>query len=80
MREPSGNGIFDEPSNHPFDQTVEKVIDIARSRGLTVFAVVDHSGEAEKVAFRRTCCRTSPESLRSRPQPRNSSLMPGTLA
>ena len=46
------NGIISTSSHHSVDQTVETLQTILRSRGLTVFAVVDHSGEAEKVGLR----------------------------
>jgi uncharacterized protein (DUF302 family) len=43
------NGIADVPSSHPVDETVERVKSILQSKGITLFAVIDHSGEAEKV-------------------------------
>jgi uncharacterized protein (DUF302 family) len=45
-------GIADLPSNHSVDETVERLQNLLRERGLTLFAVVDHSGEAEKVGMR----------------------------
>jgi uncharacterized protein (DUF302 family) len=45
------NGIVDTPSPHSFEQTVEKLSNVLHSRGLTLFALVDHSGEAEKVGL-----------------------------
>jgi uncharacterized protein (DUF302 family) len=45
-------GIADLPSNHSVDQTVERLQNMLRERGLTLFALVDHSGEAEKVGLR----------------------------
>jgi uncharacterized protein (DUF302 family) len=45
-------GIADLPSNHSVDETVERLQNILRERGLTLFAVVDHSGAAEKVGLR----------------------------
>ena len=47
-----GNGIIDTPSNHSVDQTVEKVKAILQAKGVTLFALVDHSGEAEKVGMK----------------------------
>jgi len=44
-------GIIDRPSNHPVEQTVATLEAILRSKGITVFAVVDHSGEAKKVGM-----------------------------
>jgi uncharacterized protein (DUF302 family) len=45
-------GIIDTRGCHPFDQTVEKLKEILRSKGLKLFALVDHSGEAERVGIR----------------------------
>jgi len=45
------NGIVDRPSNHSVEQTVGRLKDILQSRGITLFALVDHSGEAEKVGL-----------------------------
>ena len=46
------NGIIDTPSNHSVDQTVERLKGILQAKGVTLFAVVDHSGEAEKVGMK----------------------------
>jgi uncharacterized protein (DUF302 family) len=46
------NGIVDVPSNHSVDETVEKLKNILHSKGVTLFAVVDHSGEAAKVGMK----------------------------
>jgi uncharacterized protein (DUF302 family)/uncharacterized membrane protein YidH (DUF202 family) len=46
------NGIISMPSNHSVDETVEKLTTILKSKGVTLFAVVDHSGEAEKVGMK----------------------------
>jgi uncharacterized protein (DUF302 family) len=48
----NGNGIVSVPSNHSVDQTLDKLQEILRAKGVTVFAVVDHSGEAEKVGLK----------------------------
>jgi len=45
------NGIVQIPSNHSVDQTVEKLKGILQAKGVTLFALVDHSGEAEKVGM-----------------------------
>lgn len=39
------NGIIDVPSNHSVDETVDRVKNILRTKGITLFAVIDHSGE-----------------------------------
>jgi uncharacterized protein (DUF302 family) len=46
------NGIIDVPSNHSVDETVERVKSILQSKGVTLFALIDHSGEAEKVGMK----------------------------
>ena len=43
------NGIVDVPSNHSVDETVQRLRNILQSKGITLFAFIDHSGEAEKV-------------------------------
>ncbi len=48
----SGNGIVDIPSNHSVDETVEKLRGILAAKGVTLFALVDHSGEAEKAGMK----------------------------
>lgn len=47
-----GNGIISQPSNHSVDQTVEKLTNLLKSKNVTLFALVDHSGEAEKVGMK----------------------------
>lgn len=47
-----GKGIIDRPSAHSVDQTVEKLKAILQAKGVTLFALVDHSGEAEKVGMK----------------------------
>ena len=46
------NGIVQRPSNHSVDETVKKLKGILQAKGLTLFALVDHSGEAEKVGMK----------------------------
>jgi len=48
----SGRGMIDTPSNHSVDQTVEKLKAILQAKGVTLFALVDHSGEAEKAGMK----------------------------
>ncbi len=45
-------GIVDIPSNHSMDQTVEKLKHILQAKGVTLFALIDHSGEAEKAGLK----------------------------
>jgi uncharacterized protein (DUF302 family) len=46
------NGIVDLPSNHSVDETVDRVQNILQTKGITLFALIDHSGEAEKVGMK----------------------------
>jgi uncharacterized protein (DUF302 family) len=46
------NGIVDLPSNHSVDETVERIKNILQTKGITLFAFIDHSGEAEKVGMK----------------------------
>lgn len=46
------SGIVDRPSNHSVNETVDKLKNILRSRRVTLFDVIDHSGEAEKVGIK----------------------------
>src|ERR1017187_4886720 len=45
------NGILTVPSHQPMDGTVEKLEGILRANGVKLFALVDHSGEAEKAGM-----------------------------
>jgi uncharacterized protein (DUF302 family) len=45
-------GLVDRPSNHTVDETVDRVKDILQSKGVTLFALIDHSGEAEKMGLK----------------------------
>jgi uncharacterized protein (DUF302 family) len=46
------NGIINKASNHSVDQTVENLKDILQTKGVALFALVDHSGEAEKAGLK----------------------------
>ena len=45
-------GIINIPSNHSVDATVEKLKQLLQAKNVTLFALVDHSGEAEKVEMK----------------------------
>ena len=47
-----GTGIVNVPSHHTVDETVEKLRSLLNEKGVTLFALVDHSGEAEKVGMK----------------------------
>ncbi|MGA2753575.1 MAG: DUF302 domain-containing protein [Terracidiphilus sp.] len=48
----SGRGIVEIASHHSVDATVERIRAILEAKGVTLFALVDHSGEAEKVGMK----------------------------
>jgi uncharacterized protein (DUF302 family)/uncharacterized membrane protein YidH (DUF202 family) len=52
MTQSKTNGIIDTPSKHSVDETVDKFKTILQAKGVTLFALVDHSGEAEKVGMK----------------------------
>lgn len=52
MASTTDNGIVNEPSSHSVDQTVEKLESVLRAKGVALFALIDHSGEAEKVGIK----------------------------
>ncbi len=52
MTPATNKGIIDKPSNHSVEQTVHRLKNILQSKGVTMFALVDHSGEAEKVGMK----------------------------
>ena len=45
-------GIVTIPSNHSVDETAARLTNILRSKEITLFAVIDHSGEAAKVGMK----------------------------
>ena len=47
-----GKGLIDIPSNHSVHETVTKLEGILRAKGITLFALVDHSGEAAKAGMK----------------------------
>jgi uncharacterized protein (DUF302 family) len=51
MEAKTSNGIVDVPGKHSVDETVAKLKGILEAKGVTLFALVDHSGEAEKVGM-----------------------------
>jgi uncharacterized protein (DUF302 family) len=48
----TSKGIVDMPSHYSVDETVARLKNILQSKGVTLFAVIDHSGEAEKAGMR----------------------------
>ena len=45
-------GVVNKPSNHSVEQTVDNLKNILQAKGIHLFALVDHSGEAEKVGMK----------------------------
>jgi uncharacterized protein (DUF302 family) len=48
----TNNGIIKKPTHHSVDETVGKLKSILQAKGVTLFALIDHSGEAEKVGMK----------------------------
>jgi uncharacterized protein (DUF302 family) len=46
------NGVIDTRSSHSVDETVGKLKNILQSKGVTLFALVDHSGEAARAGMK----------------------------
>jgi uncharacterized protein (DUF302 family) len=46
------NGMVNQPTSHSLEQTVERLEAILQAKGITLFALVDHSGEAAKVGMK----------------------------
>lgn len=47
-----GNGLAEVASPYSVDETVQRIQSLLAQKGLQVFAMVDHSGEAEKVGLK----------------------------
>jgi uncharacterized protein (DUF302 family) len=48
----TNNGILSRQSHHSVDETLRSLTRALEAKGVTVFAIVDHSGEAEKVGLK----------------------------
>jgi uncharacterized protein (DUF302 family) len=46
------DGIVEVASHHSVDETVQRVKSILESKGIALFTLIDHSGEAEKVGMK----------------------------
>jgi len=51
MTASTADGLTTVPSRHSVDETLGRLKGIVRDAGVTVFALVDHSGEAAKVGM-----------------------------
>jgi len=47
-----GNGLFQVASKYGVEETVRRLESVLAERGVRVFALIDHSGEAEKVGMK----------------------------
>lgn len=52
MTSATNKGIIDKASNHSVEQTADRLKTILQSKGVALFALIDHSGEAEKVGMK----------------------------
>jgi uncharacterized protein (DUF302 family) len=52
MAAEKNSGLINIPSNHSVAETVEKLKTILQLKGITLFALIDHSGEAAKVRMK----------------------------
>lgn len=48
----ASSGIVDKQSAHSVIETVEQIKNILQAKGIKLFALVDHSGEAEKIGMK----------------------------
>jgi uncharacterized protein (DUF302 family) len=48
----TNNGILNKRSNHSVDETLERLKSTLQAKGVSIFGIVDHSGEAERVGLR----------------------------
>ena len=47
-----GSGVVSVPSRHSVDETVSRLQRVLEARGVMIFTVIDHSGEAKKAGLR----------------------------
>lgn len=52
MTSPSGNGMVHLPSPYSVTNTLQRLESVIATKGLTIFARIDHSGEAAKVGLK----------------------------
>ena len=52
MASNTNNGIVSKRSNCSVDETLERLKGALQAKGVNIFAIVDHSGEAEKVGLK----------------------------
>lgn len=47
----TGNGVVSRRSSYPVDETVERLKQLLDAKGVKLFALIDHSGEAQKAGL-----------------------------
>lgn len=47
----ANDGITEVRSNHSVEETVDRIMSVLQSKGVMLFALIDHSGEARKVGM-----------------------------
>jgi uncharacterized protein (DUF302 family)/uncharacterized membrane protein YidH (DUF202 family) len=52
MSQPNNNGVISLASNHSVDDTLTRLQKMLAEKGIKVFALIDHSGEAEKAGLK----------------------------
>jgi uncharacterized protein (DUF302 family) len=52
MPSSDNNGIVTHPSQHSVDETVDRIKSILQANSVTLFALIDHTGEAAKAGFK----------------------------
>jgi uncharacterized protein (DUF302 family) len=45
-------GVVTKGSRHSVEETLSRLEDVIRAKGLTIFTLIDHSGEAEKIGLK----------------------------
>jgi uncharacterized protein (DUF302 family) len=51
MGSTASSGVTDTPSQHSVEQTVEKIRLTLQAKGVKLFTLIDHSGEAERAGL-----------------------------
>jgi uncharacterized protein (DUF302 family) len=48
----TGNGVVSRPSSWPVPETLDRLEAVLKAKAISIFARIDHSGEANKVGLR----------------------------
>lgn len=48
---PNGNGVVSKPSSRPVPETLDRLQAVLQAKAITIFARIDHSGEADKAGL-----------------------------